>query len=150
MLEIYIAMNERQRLFFETKSDLLNRQLSNSQIFDKSILSLSTAFLGFSLAFIKDVTSSNETNHLWLLFLSWMSFGLAIVSTILSFISSQSGIEKQMVYAKKYYLDGQDEYLDKRNWQADLTHWLFHFSGIIFIIAILSSIVFVITNSTGG
>ena len=145
-----MSVSERQRLYSETRTDLLNRQRSNSQIFDRSILSLSTAFLEFSLAFIRDVTSPGESNYLWLLFLSWILFGLAIVSTVLSIISSQSGIEKQLIYAQKYYLDREDEYLDQRNWQAGLTNWLFHFSGIIFIIAILSTIVFVITNSTGG
>ena len=48
-------MKERQRLYEEYRKDLLARQLSNAQNFDKAVLSLSTAGLGFSLAFIKDI-----------------------------------------------------------------------------------------------
>ena len=50
-------------------------QLSNSQLLDKAILSLSSAGLAVSLAFIKTVVQTNGTNNeitnLLLLYLSW-------------------------------------------------------------------------------
>jgi hypothetical protein len=46
---------EKRRLLAETRADLLKRQLSNAENYDKAVLSLSTAFLGFSLAFLKDL-----------------------------------------------------------------------------------------------
>jgi hypothetical protein len=42
-------------MYSEVRQDLLKRQFSNAENFDKAILSLSTAGLGFSLAFLKDL-----------------------------------------------------------------------------------------------
>jgi hypothetical protein len=36
-------------------SDLLKRQVSNSENYDRAILSLATLFLGLSFAFLKDI-----------------------------------------------------------------------------------------------
>lgn len=71
-------MDERQRIHSETRQDLLKRQLSNAENFDKAILSLSTAGLGFSLAFIKDILPLSNAAHLILLHVSWFLFGAAI------------------------------------------------------------------------
>jgi len=45
----------REEIYAETRKDLLTRQLSNSEKFDGAILTLSTAALGVSLTFIKDI-----------------------------------------------------------------------------------------------
>jgi len=45
----------RSKLYREYYAELLKRQLSNSENADRAILSVSTAALGFSLAFIKDI-----------------------------------------------------------------------------------------------
>jgi hypothetical protein len=50
-----------------------------------------------------------------LLLVSWFLFGMAIVSTVLSFMLSQSGINKQLEFADKYYTDREEEYLTKKN-----------------------------------
>ena len=44
----------RHKLFKETYDELVKKQISNSENFDRSILTLSTSGLGISLAFIKD------------------------------------------------------------------------------------------------
>lgn len=43
------------KLYADARADLLKRQLSNSENADRAILSVSTAALGFSLAFLKDI-----------------------------------------------------------------------------------------------
>ena len=50
----------RLKLYGETRADLLKRQLSNSENADRAILSVSTAALGFSLAFLKDIVSLQD------------------------------------------------------------------------------------------
>lgn len=140
----------RQKLYSETRQDLLNRQLSNSQNYDRAILSLSTAGLGFSLAFIKDLIPLSQSEHIWLLYCSWVFFIIAIFLTLLSFIFSQSAIDKQLFFAEKYYLEKQDEFLEKRNWLSDITNWIFYSSWLIFILAIMLTVVFVKINLFGG
>lgn len=142
-------MDERKKIYSETRKDLLNRQLSNTENFDKAIISLSTAGLGLSLAFIKDVVKIPEARYLVLLYFSWSLFGVAIVSTILSFVSSQSGINKQLYFAEKYYLEEKEEFINKRNWQAQITNYLNIFSGIVFVGAIILTVIFVISNIGG-
>ena len=58
---------EKLKLLAETRADLLKRQLSNSENYDKAVISLSTAFLGFSLAFLKDLVPIHRAEWFWLL-----------------------------------------------------------------------------------
>lgn len=48
--------------------------IASSAQFDKQILFLSSGALGLSFAFIKDIVKLNESNHKWLLVLSWAYF----------------------------------------------------------------------------
>ena len=137
---------ERNRLYDETRKDLLNRELSNSQIYDRSILTLSTSALGISLAFIKDIVPLEEAHCSVLLTVSWWLFGLAIILTMTSFLVSQWAIKKQLVYAEKYYLEGIEKYQKKKNKYATITDCLNISSGLIFISAIVLTIAFVQIN----
>jgi hypothetical protein len=137
---------ERQRLYAETRKDLLTRQLSNSEKFDGAILTLSTGGLGISLAFIKDIVPIEKTQCVVLLIVSWRFFGSAIVSTLISFLMSQKGIDKQLHYAEEYYLNQKNEYLTKTNIPAEATKFLNLTSAILFIIAIVLTITFVSIN----
>ena len=137
---------KREELYAETRKDLLTRQLSNSEKFDGAILMLSTAALGLSLAFIKDVVSFEKAQMTGWLIASWWLFGCAIVSTLSSFIASQLGIRKQLTYAEKYYLNEKNEYLTKRNIPARMTDFLNCASAILFVIALVCTIIFVSEN----
>ena len=137
---------ERKDLFANCRKDLLTRQLANSENLDKSILSLSTASLGFSLAFIKEIVSVDQAINVYLLQLSWLCFVCAIVSTMASFVVSQRGINKQLFFAEQYYLMQKDEYLDKTNWLSKVNDWLNAFSIAVFTCGIILTVVFVWTN----
>lgn len=141
---------QRQDIYAETRKDLLTRQLSNSERYDGAILTLSTAALGISLGFVKDIVPVFDAKCLVLLTASWWLFGLAIISTLTSFLVSQLGIKTQLEYAKKYYLDGKVEYLTKKNCPAKATDVINYISGFIFVIAIVLTILFVSTNLGGN
>lgn len=139
----------RQELYAETRKDLLTRQLSNSERFDGAILTLSTAALGISLTFVKEVVPVEKAQCLALLVISWWLFGLAIVSTMVSFLASQLGIKRQLHYAEEYYLNNKEEFLTKENNPAKLTEALNYVSGLLFVAAVILTIVFVSTNLRG-
>lgn len=42
---------QRERLYANARTELLDRQFSNSQAYDKAVLTLSSAFLALSLTF---------------------------------------------------------------------------------------------------
>jgi len=136
---------ERQRLYEEYRKDLLARQLSNAQNFDKAVLSLSTAGLGFSLAFIKDIIPLMKAAYLGLLLYSWYLFGAAIILTMISFHSSQIGIDRQLILAERYYLKCEADALTKTKWDT-ATSWLNRLAGIFFLMAISLTIAFVSIN----
>jgi hypothetical protein len=141
---------ECKRLYGETRADLLKRQLSNAENYDKAILSVATATLGFSLVFLKDIVPTPRATDLWVLKMSWFLLSMAIISTLSSFISSQAGINAQLKYAEKYYLGQDEKYLNKTNWPARITDYLNIASGGFFVLAIIATICFVSTNISGG
>jgi hypothetical protein len=142
-------IEERKKIYAATRQDLLNRNLSNSEKYDNAILTLSTGILAISLAFIKDIVPLNIASFAILLLMSWCLFGLAIVSTLVSFVLSQFAIKRQLDYAEKYYLDRKDEYLTKKNRLARFTEYANYTSGGFFIIGIITTIIFVSVNISG-
>jgi hypothetical protein len=137
---------ERKDLYETCRKDLLARQLANSENLDKSILSLSTASLGFSLAFIKDIVSLDEAINVYLLQVSWLCFVCAIVSTVASFVVSQRGIDKQLFFAEQYYLKRKNEFLNKTNWFSKMNNYFNAISFSLFICGIVLTVFFVWTN----
>lgn len=138
--------DERKLLYAETRKDLLVRQLSNSEKYDNAILTLSTAVLGVSLVFIKDIVPLNQAQNIHIISISWWFLMMSIATTLFSFVASQLGINRQLAYAEKYYLKYQDKYLTKTNWPARFTDYLNYLSGILFVISILLTVIFVSSN----
>lgn len=104
---------ENKKLLAETRADLLKRQLSNAENYDKAILSLSTVFLGLSFAFLKDFVSTDQAEWLCLLYGSWVVLTAAVLTTVLSFRVSQRAIDEQLKRAEDYYLHGKQDTLSK-------------------------------------
>ncbi|MBI2883185.1 MAG: hypothetical protein HYY11_04665 [Candidatus Methylomirabilis oxyfera] len=140
---------EKRRLLAETRADLLKRQLSNAENYDKAVLSLSTAFLGFSLAFLKDLIPSQRAEWLSLLYGSWIILTAAVLSTIVSFWVSQHAINVQLEKAEAYYLRDDHAAL-KRSWIAKATDWVNWASGGFFFLGVSLATAFVIVNFEGG
>jgi len=135
----------KQRLLAETRADLLKRQLSNSERYDKAVLSLSTAFLGLSLAFLKHLVPIQPAEWLWLLYGSWLALAGAVLVTIISFLVSQRGIDAQLKKAEDYYLRDDQTALNKTG-IAKLTEWINASSGVLFLLGVLLTTAFVIVN----
>lgn len=91
-----LRMNEKDReRLLKAWEELDKRQLSNSQMFGKAILSLSTAGLALSLGFIKDIVDLDQATAVEILHGSWWAFVTAITAILISFPTSQYGIKKQ-------------------------------------------------------
>src|SRR5579864_9405218 len=67
----------------------INTLMSASQAYDKAVLSLSTATLGFTLAFIEYANYQRHLGHLWLLGTTWGLLILAIFFILISFLADQ-------------------------------------------------------------
>ena len=119
---------------------------SASDEFDKSVLTYSSAGLGVSLAFIKDIVPLARAVALPLLYGSWIAFGVTILITIGSYWLSIHAQRTHLEHLRKYYLDKQPEYLNARNRAASWVGAFRWISGVCFLLAIAGTIVFSILN----
>ena len=143
---------ERQELHDALRDDLFKRQLSNSELLDKAILSLSSAGIGVSLVFIKTKGADDTPQILNLQFLhwSWTAFLSAIVITLVSFLISQYAIKKQLKRNRQYYLEYKEDVINQKNHFAWITFLLTHLSVLFYIGAVWFMIKFLKTNILGG
>lgn len=137
----------KAKIYGEERKDLLARQLSNSINCDNAILTLSSASLGLSLTFIKNIVPIERIDCRYLLFSSWGLFGLAIIVIIASFSASQKAITVQLEYAYQAYMKGKSEYLTKKNTWAIWTDRLNILSGVSFMLGVVITIYFVVINT---
>jgi len=140
----------RLKLYGETRSDLLKRQLSNSENADRAILTVSTACLGFSLAFLKDVVPLHEATLSSLPYLSWASFVLSIVITLISFFTSQRAIEEQLTLAHRYYIERDETAAKTRPKFASITDTLNKSGAAFLVVGLLAICIFVVVNVGKG
>lgn len=138
--------DQRERLYNDTYDELVKKQISNAENYDRSVLTLSASGLGLSLAIIKNVAPSATADYRWALIASWWLFGATIVMTMTSFLASQAAIRFQMHAAHKYYREHVEEYLNKESPWAKWTDRLNWASYGTFIAAIAATILFVTSN----
>ncbi len=133
----------RQEIYQKTREDLLKRQLSNNENFDRSILTLSSAALALSVAFLR---SSTLHNCFPILIFAWVGFVAAIVFTITSFLASQKGISLELEKAERYYLKNDEKAIEEINSAAILTDRLAYASAIAFVFAIIFLLIYFAIN----
>ena len=150
MMETADDQKFRQKAYEDTRADLLKRQLSNSENADRSVLSCSTASLGFSLAFLKDVIHLSEAKFSCLLYLSWLLFCLAIVATLFSFFTSQKAIDAQLSLAERYFIENDASAFSVRTKTAKLTEYLNTLGSILLVTGIVITCIFVGSNLWKG
>lgn len=148
--EIIVRTEEEQKrstaIFDSFRNELYKRQLSNSEAYDKAILSLSSAGLAISLTFIKFIVPLEEAVHLAILKVSWVLFLLSVIATLISFLTGNKGISTQLIYAEQYYIEGKAKAFNKFNIYAYLNSSLNYVSGALFLIALTCVVSFVILN----
>ncbi|RZN52413.1 hypothetical protein [Escherichia sp. E13S3] len=146
-----MARTEEQRaqataIFATYKAEVEKRELSNTDNYDKHILTLSSAGLAISLTVFKDIAPQGQTAHIWLLFSAWVLFGCAILSTIFSFLISNAALRAELEIAHKYYIEEDESVFGKVSLISKVLSWVNRFSGIFFVLAISSVITFGVIN----
>ena len=81
--------------YTEAKKQAATGLLSGAQQYDKALLTLAAGALGLSITFIKTIAPQPAPSTLWLLGLSWASFILALLSTLVSFQTSIYAFRRQ-------------------------------------------------------
>jgi hypothetical protein len=97
-------LQERQRLYERTRDELAATARSISESYDRALLTLSSAFLGGSLAFVGQVVDLPTASAKWVLYLAWLLFALAMVLTLASFIYGLHTLQPLRNAAERYYM----------------------------------------------
>lgn len=133
-------------MYLKEEEDISKRDLSNVENLDKAILSLSSAGLGLSLVFIKNVVKLTEATHVWILHISWLMFVLAITSTLLSYLFGQRALNRQREFNEKYFLEGDEEAGLQTSFASRVTRFLSYVSVFTYIAAVACTAFFIALN----
>src|SRR4029077_18830927 len=96
-------------------------------------VTLSSAFLGLSMTFIKDILPAEALKCTFLLFASWTTLAFAIICTIASFRVSNAAIDAQLSRAHRYYLERDHEAFPVKS-PSRLVDKMNALSGVLFIL----------------
>lgn len=77
------------------RQHLIDGERGQTGLYDRSIITLTAAALGLSLAFIKDIVPEITLRTLWILYGAWGGFVLSLLSTLASFQFSQRAYKRE-------------------------------------------------------
>jgi hypothetical protein len=119
---------------------------SSTDDFDKNLLTVSSAALGLSVGFIKDIVHFPTAVWHPVLYASWMCLAACVVVTVLSFRLSVAALKKHLGYLHEYYIKKNDEYLTKKSGAEKALEWSTWTAGVFFFAGIICTVAFCIKN----
>ncbi|WP_067522848.1 hypothetical protein [Endozoicomonas ascidiicola] len=134
------------KIYDSYRDEVHKRQLSNTENYDKSILTLSSSGLAISLTFLKLIVPIEIAGNLWLIQASWFLFLVSIILSLIAYLVSNSALNLQLEIAHKYYIEAQASAFSKGNYFSKLNEWLNRIVGLSFALALGFTVIFVITN----
>lgn len=138
------------RLYDALRDDLLKRDLSNTENYDKAILTLSSSSLAFSLAAIKYIVPVNTSDHVWLLESGWGLLSLSVIFSLAAYLVGNKAIAVQLANARAYYKEGIEDAFNRTNRPSKINSFLNHATGILLSVAIVAVVIFVGINLKAG
>lgn len=141
-------LKRREELHDALAAQARTDQQASSDSFDNQLLTFSSALLGLSLAFIKDIVPLKSAVWMSCLYSSWAVLAICILSTIASF---RFGIEAQKKHADHlyhYYIEQKKEYFNKKTGWTTAISWCSYVGSATFFLGLILTISFVIKNVT--
>lgn len=136
----------RWQLYNDHKKQAWADIQSSTDSYDNNLITLSSGGLGVSIAFIKEIVHPAQATSLWMLYVSWVCFGLCILTTVISFQIAIKTQKEHLVNCGKYYLDKDDSYRDKAGKYSKALTGCTIFAGVFFVLALAFTIVFAVSN----
>jgi hypothetical protein len=134
----YDTYLEERKLLIEAKDD-------GSKQFDKGILTLSAGALAISITFINQISPHPKNCTLYLLSIAWISFIMSLLSTLISFLTSQEAYSRAIEILETEFFKDKPNSCNK-NTYATLTKILNYTSAILFIIGVIFLVCFCMAN----
>lgn len=126
---------------------LLQAEKEQAAAVDKHLLALSSGAIGLSAVFLFNLGHQAQRWSVSFLVASWFSFGISIVTTLVSFLSSQAGYRhRREEWDRMYETHKYDPDCQRDSLYESWTKWLNGIAIISFLVGITLFIVFAITN----
>lgn len=132
----------RRGMFDKYEAELRSRELSNSQQYDKAILTLSSAGFAISVTALQALKGHTEIENIFFIVCSWWLFFLTIAFSLLGFVVGNSAIRRQIKFAKDYYIQCFKDAGPKTSFLVRLNSALNILAGVTFLTAIGFTITF--------
>jgi hypothetical protein len=136
----------RWELYNDQKKQAWEDIQSSTDSYDQGLITLSSGILALSIAFIKDIVPLEHAIWLVLLYVSWIAFGLCILTTVISFQVAIATQREHLENCWKFYIGREDSYRDKRGKYSRALTGCTILAGGLFVLALACTIVFAIGN----
>lgn len=147
--QIAIEKEKRWQLYSEHRKQAWQSITSSTDSFDKSLLAVSSAALGYSFTFVKDIVPLEKATHIQYLHMSWYLFALCIVLTVLSFRLSVAAHNKYLGFLWKFYVEDDANYFNKDSWYSKVLKVVNWLGAGSFFAGIIALVLFFYMNSQG-
>lgn len=131
--------------YLEERKSLVEAEREAAGSFDKAMITLSAGALGLSITFIRELAPMPQSETVALLIIAWGGFIVALLSTLSSFLFSQSAMRRQRDILDLDY-EGAPPAQAMKNIPATITNMLNWFSIACFIIGVIFLALFSISN----
>ncbi len=134
-------------MYLRMEKDISDREMMNSVNRDRTLITISIAGLGLSVAFVKNIPSGSNISSPGIIYVVWVLFGLCIISVLLSYIFALTALERYRQINREYYIEDNDNARNKKYFSLGATQFLNYASVILFMLAVISGVIFIIKNS---
>jgi len=134
--------DENYQVYLDERKMLIYAERETAQQFDKAVLTLAAGALALSITFIKHIAPNPKEESLWFLTAVWVCFSVSILSTLVSFLTSQAACRKY-----RHLLDSKSATLIPE--AATATNVLNYSSIGFFIFGVLFLVFFTSVNIGG-
>ena len=142
----YVPSQEAKDLHAKHLAQAWTDQQASTDAFDNNLLTFSSAALGLSIAFIKDIVPLEGAEWLKTLYFSWGAFAGCILVTIASFqIAAQAQFAHQKTLAD-YYLRGDNNAINRKSGWSKALPYCAGVGSLLLLLGIVSTLVFASKN----
>ncbi len=145
-METQTEASSQWDLYNEHKRQVWQDIQASTDSFDQSLLTLSSAALALSLAFIKDIVPLQKAIWIWSLFTSWICFSACVLVTVASFLVSVAAHNRQLDFLWHYHIERDESYYNKKSGPSKALPWMTRVAGTLFLAGFLLTLVFCIGN----
>ena len=130
-------------IYLSERASLIEEERQQSRLYDRGILTLTAGAFGLSFFVLQQI---NQPKELWLIGGGWFGFGLSLVLTMISFLTSQDAYRKQVDILDSVQKSENEQCSDESNPLSNITSCLNWGSLFFFAVGAIFFAVFAFRN----